>query len=298
MAGPILFTVAHAGAPERDVRRTVGGGEGPPEVMILNGRGRVFEARGAGGFSIKWMAEGRSRYEIDRRVRTIARETAILVDQDQPYGLEFEARREAQSFCLFFRRDLVEAAWASLEQGLDGEGDAGALRAFPSVPFAPPPALTRALDGLHRGGPEAEDAVIEEGALQALAAAIAVAGRHRGLADRVPARRPAVRAHLTGLVERTRERLEAADGVGLSLERLALEAGLSRFHLLRLFKALHGVTPMAYAERLRMQSAARRLRSGAVPVGEVAAKLGYDSPSAFARAFRRWTGQAPTSWRT
>ncbi|HEV2363912.1 MAG TPA: helix-turn-helix transcriptional regulator [Caulobacteraceae bacterium] len=73
----------------------------------------------------------------------------------------------------------------------------------------------------------------------------------------------------------------------------AHEAGLSRFHLLRLFRAAYGASPIAYAEAVRMQRVRCLLTDGAGQVGEVAAALGYDSPSAFARPFRRRTGRAP-----
>jgi AraC-like DNA-binding protein len=46
-----------------------------------------------------------------------------------------------------------------------------------------------------------------------------------------------------------------------------------------------------------MQAAAMRLRACDLSVGEIAAEFGYDSASAFARAFRRWSGAAPVAWR-
>jgi AraC-like DNA-binding protein len=32
-------------------------------------------------------------------------------------------------------------------------------------------------------------------------------------------------------------------------------------------------------------------------LGEVASHLGYSEPSAFTRAFRRWSGESPSRWR-
>jgi AraC-like DNA-binding protein len=34
-----------------------------------------------------------------------------------------------------------------------------------------------------------------------------------------------------------------------------------------------------------------------MPLGEVAGTLGYSNPSAFCRAFKRWTGMSPKQWR-
>jgi AraC-like DNA-binding protein len=39
------------------------------------------------------------------------------------------------------------------------------------------------------------------------------------------------------------------------------------------------------------------LREGRVPIEELAARLGFSEPSAFHRAFRRWTGGTPGSYR-
>ena len=35
-----------------------------------------------------------------------------------------------------------------------------------------------------------------------------------------------------------------------------------------------------------------------MPLAQIAAALGYSEASAFTRAFRRWSGQTPTTWRT
>jgi AraC family transcriptional regulator len=291
-AARIAYHVAHAAEPGRDVLRRIGLDDGGAwSVYLLNGHGRAYEARGQGAFSIKWMADGRARYELERRAKTVSRDSVVLVDHQQPYEMEFEARSGGQSFCLFYSPDLVAEAWASVEAGFD-EPASPALRPFPNVPFRPSPRLEALLGALWRDGPDAE--AIEDRALGALAEAVKAAHGHRRLAERTPAARPAARAHLVGVVERARAELDARRGVGASLDEVARLAGVSKFHLVRLFKALHGVTPMAYAERARMTAAEERLRSGAAPIGEVAADLGYDSPSAFAKAFRRWTGAAPT----
>ena len=154
------------------------------------------------------------------------------------------------------------------------------------------------MHGLAAAGPDDEAAVLEARLLAALDEAVGAAHRHRGLAGRVPASRPATRAHLLAQLERARERILACGGVGCDLAGLAREAGLSKFHLLRLFKAVYGATPMAFAEKARIEAAAAALRASRRPVIEVAADAGYDSQSAFAKAFRRWMGAAPSAWRT
>jgi len=86
-------------------------------------------------------------------------------------------------------------------------------------------------------------------------------------------------------------------GVPLSLEAIAREAGLSRFHFLRLFKRVHGETPFRRLTRLRMEEAQRRLRQDSESVTEIALACGYDNSAHFASAFRRLVGVPPSRYR-
>jgi AraC-like DNA-binding protein len=297
MAGTsIHFSVASVDAPDRRVDRRIGDPANDWSIFVLNGRGERFWTRSSGAFSIKWMARGRARYELERRPSTVSRATAVLVDQDQPYEMEFDARGGGESFCLFYSRALVAEAWASVEAGCSPALGEVALRGFPNVLFAPAAALAEVLNRLHADGPDADESLIETRLLLALNAAIETACRHRRLTERVPAAKPATRAHVVSLLERARSLIMASDGVGVDLQSLAAEIGLSRFHLLRLYKAAYGVTPLGFAEQTRMIAAERRLAASRRPIGEIAAELGYDSPSAFARAFRRYRGEGPAAF--
>jgi AraC family transcriptional regulator len=82
-----------------------------------------------------------------------------------------------------------------------------------------------------------------------------------------------------------------------NLERLAAQAGLSRFHFQRLFKAATGVTPSRYHIDLRLNEARRLLRETKMSVIDVALEVGYTDPSHFARLFRRETGLSPSEYR-
>jgi AraC family transcriptional regulator of adaptative response/methylated-DNA-[protein]-cysteine methyltransferase len=81
-----------------------------------------------------------------------------------------------------------------------------------------------------------------------------------------------------------------------TLETLARHAGLSAFHLHRVFKAATGVTPKAYASAAR----ARRVRTelGSTPsVTEAIHAAGYGSSARFYEHSNRRLGMTPTSYR-
>jgi len=58
-----------------------------------------------------------------------------------------------------------------------------------------------------------------------------------------------------------------------------------------------GVTFEQLKDEVRLAVSRELLARTELPVSDVAAALGYATPSAFVRAFRRWTGRSPTVWR-
>ncbi len=91
--------------------------------------------------------------------------------------------------------------------------------------------------------------------------------------------------------------LLANQGSRITLAELAARFHLSQSSLKICFKALYGVPVASYLRGLRMDTAANLLRSSDLPVAEIAHRVGYEDPSRFAAAFRRYTGCRPTELR-
>lgn len=79
----------------------------------------------------------------------------------------------------------------------------------------------------------------------------------------------------------------------IRLEELGRLAGCSGYHFQRMFSYLAGVPLKEYVRRRRMTRAAADLRTGE-RVLDVALRYGYDSPTAFNRAFQAIHGVAPS----
>lgn len=82
----------------------------------------------------------------------------------------------------------------------------------------------------------------------------------------------------------------------LSLARLSREAGVSRFHLQRSFKAALGVTPRQYAEACRLRSLKRNLRAGE-DVLAAAFGAGFGSASRVYERVDTRLGMTPAEYR-
>jgi AraC-like DNA-binding protein len=86
-------------------------------------------------------------------------------------------------------------------------------------------------------------------------------------------------------------------GKAWKLGELAQACAMSRASFASYFKAISGVSPMAYLTQWRMRLAMQALRRGCVSVGALADSLGYASESAFSHAFKRVVGRSPKSYR-
>jgi AraC-like DNA-binding protein len=82
-----------------------------------------------------------------------------------------------------------------------------------------------------------------------------------------------------------------------TVQSLAALAGLSRAPFARRFTETVGSPPLTYLTWWRMTTAARLLRESDRPLRAVAARTGYVSEFAFARAFKREFGVAPGRYR-
>lgn len=82
-----------------------------------------------------------------------------------------------------------------------------------------------------------------------------------------------------------------------TLEELAREAGSSRSVLAERFQQLVGVAPMQYLTQWRMLLAAHQLSRSNAPLSRIAEEVGYQTDTAFSRAFRREYGMPPAAWR-
>jgi AraC-like DNA-binding protein len=82
-----------------------------------------------------------------------------------------------------------------------------------------------------------------------------------------------------------------------TLAELAHEVGLSRSVFAERFAHYVGVAPMHYVGRWRMQLAVRRLKIPGISVAQAGAEVGYESEAAFNRAFKKYVGVTPGSWR-
>jgi len=110
-----------------------------------------------------------------------------------------------------------------------------------------------------------------------------------------PLREPGARERRRAM--RAADWIDAHSAEAVDLDAAAAQIGSSRFHFLRLFARVVGVTPHQYLIGCRLRHAARLLAEDTRPVTQVALDCGFGDLSNFVRSFGRATGHSPLAFR-
>jgi AraC-like DNA-binding protein len=263
-----------------------GGGWSVEDVVCLHGPGdRPFEEQ-HDHVVIAIVTSGSFQYRAAGAAagREMMTPGSILLGN---HGQCFECGHEhaAGDRCLSFR--FTPEYFESITADAGGRG---AGRAFGLVRLPPArelsPLVARACAALQC--PTAE--VWEELGVSIAARAVEVDG------GRAPSSAPVTAAALARVTETIRA-IEKRQHDTLSLDGLARLAGLSRFHFLRIFQSLTGVTPHQYLLRARLRQAAMRLQLETSKILDVALDSGFGDVSNFNRTFRAEFGVSPRAYR-
>jgi AraC family transcriptional regulator len=133
------------------------------------------------------------------------------------------------------------------------------------------------------------DAPLEEIALELAGTVMRLEHDNRGGASSAtpnPARIAEVLHHLEARLEERH-----------TLASLARIADLSRYHFLRTFTRVTGITPYQWILRARLRAAATRIATSSQPITEIALAVGCEDLSNFIRGFRTEFGISPRAYR-
>lgn len=98
-------------------------------------------------------------------------------------------------------------------------------------------------------------------------------------------------------VKRVRDHVRSHLNTRITLADLAEVAGYSRFHFVRAFKESTGMPPYAYVIRERIAVAQDIIRSGNIPIADIAKLCGFATHAHFSTQFRSIVGTTPAEYR-
>ncbi len=113
----------------------------------------------------------------------------------------------------------------------------------------------------------------------------------------LPALSAAVRTELYSRLILAKDMIHSHYDREPDLDELCRETAMSKFHFLRMFKAVYGLTPYQYLVKVRMDKACGLLKHTTLPVATISAELGFEYPNSFIKAFQKAYGVSPLKWR-
>lgn len=264
--------------------RRLASGEGwwVEDVVCTSGpRDRPEEERHA-GVSIALVIAGSFQYRSSAGRALMTPGSVLLGNPDEPFECAHD--HGAGDRCVSFK---YSPEWFERIASDAGARPAASMFPAPQVPSIAP--LSSLAARVCAGLVPRSRAAWEELALE-------MAVRTLELAHRESFRQAAPRG-AEARVARVVRAIELGADEPLSLSALAAEARLSRYHFLRTFQRVTGVTPHQYLRRVRLRRAAAALMSGEPAVIDVAFDCGFGDLSAFNRAFRAEFGMSPRALR-
>lgn len=278
MQAPVFREMVRHGAAERGAS-----GDG---LLVLSKLPRGASEIRARPPSVKFVLAGEEVYSVRGRTRRLRAGEFLLMDEGADFVVRTSGADATIGMCVYLA-------------GPDGAGEALRER----LEIAPPLLGGGARDPLSRllGGYARRFAASPDGAPLPAAAireisigAFDFLARLDEAGERLGAVKASTRLEILQRVRRAHDFLHDHADRPVTLDELAAAAALSKFHLARSFREVFGAAPLAFHRELRISRAADALRTGVATPTELAAELGYKSPSSFTRAFHRRFGVPPS----
>lgn len=268
-------------------------------ILLRRTRLAEFGAR-THTLSIRAAWGGVERCRVSGRAIGVDDDSFLILNHGRICATQIQALQPVESLLICFRPGLVERAsgalTAPLEQAL-AQGPTLAIAAPEFMETLQPhdnlvsPVLrfikAQVLQGVE------DEAWVEEQLLFLLERMQMHRARQLARIDALKLSRAATRREIFRRIGYATDLLHTHYARPLDLDALSAAAYLSKYHFLRLFTLVHGMTPMTYLQRKRTRVALRLLRTTNLTVDEVACSVGFARRSTVLRQIQRWTGLRP-----
>lgn len=259
-----------------------------------------FEQR----LSIKACWGGEERYFIDNRLLTVDDDNYLIFNDRRTYASQIRSVRPVRSFSVFFRPGFAEEVLGGMLTPQDRILDRGDHSNCRSVEFAEhlrphdrivTPVLRYIAFHVEQG---VDDHAWYEEQLSFLLERMLSSHRSTTTAvQSLSAIRPGKRQELYRRLTWGRDFIQSNYRQQITIDDMANAACLSKYHFIRLFHALEGVTPYRYLQQKRVAAAQRLLSTTQLSHVEIAEQVGFDHRSTMFRHMRRLTGRSGRQWR-
>ena len=278
----------------------------------LNFRNRIFHSfvtnfdkeEHDSGLSIKYVLKGEERYQIGTRNYRVTTGRFLVVNHHQQFSCTVRSQDPVEGMCFYLDPEQVLEAYHKVCPQPDLEGvdplRSDQLHFMEKIYSVHENDLGRYLQDLvpllrqEEIEPHLDfNAVFSTLAEKLVRSQLEVNARLR----RIKNARRSTREEIFRRVSRVRNFIDDNYLEDINLEELAGLAFLSKYHFLRCFKEVYGISPYQYVIQKRLEHSQMLLRDQEKTLSEIAYQTGFIDRRAFNRAFRKAYGFSPAEYR-
>lgn len=272
--------------------------------FVLHQKGRRHYWEGTGLLSIKSFFGGQAFYNTGKGLYAVNDDSYLVLNDRQPYSITIESERAVESLCLFFKAELAEDVFRSLnskpEKLLDNPFVAPQSKInFFDKTYPHDRILSPALLSLKSLFAERvnQPGWLEEQMRRVMQLLLEVHRKTLREALTINAVRPGTREELYRRLFRAKDFIVASFDQPVTLKEMAGIACLSPNHFLRSFRQAFRQTPHQFLTSIRLDYAQKMLVKTEQPVTDICLSIGFESLGSFSRLFHRRFGLPPQEYR-
>ena len=251
-----------------------------------------------GPLSLFMNISGKSRAGIGSKMATIDAGHYYLTNRHEHYTLEIDSREPTETFNIHFGESFMDEVYHGLITPADR---------IVADPYYYKQSPVYFFNRLYKKDAQIEQLVssIRDSSSNAIAMdenlyKIYLLHRHRDIlkeVQKLPPLKTSTKVELYKRLGNSSDYIQEHLNETIELQSLADEACLSKFHFLRLYKMLNGITPQQHITALRMQKAEELLKTTTKGIGDIALETGYENHSSFSRVFYKHKGISAMEFR-
>lgn len=279
--------------------------DGFPSVVINATVKESYRPDIMGPISLFLNLNGNSRCTVDNHCVNINEDFFFISNRFQSYTLEIDSKKPVETFNIHIGEKFSEGVLGALLSSADTILNNGKQQQVHTVAFYN--RLYRRDEIFNQLLKQVQQAqtkdrfnnLLFEEKLQSIL--LYLLRQHRDIMQQVKSMPPVKLSTKIELHKRLGfaiDYIHSSDLLQLNIDDMAAAACLSKFHFLRLFRQLYGVSPYQFIQSLRIEKASRLLKYSDLPVQTIADDLGFENSNSFSRLFHQRKGFYPTAFRS
>lgn len=276
------------------------------EKIVIHSRLTEFEKKVEdSGLTIKLPLNGEENYTINKELFTVKPGNYLLINKHQQFDCHVHSKEETEGFCIYLKMDLVREVYNNIQKKEVAKLDNPHQVASSNLVFLEKiyalsenelgHYLQQFIHLFQQNGKQ--PSLNSDTFYYTLAEKLLKSQLHiKHQIDQIGSTKYATRQELFLRLSNCRNYIFDNFNTPIQLDDLARVALLSKYHLLRTYKQVFGITPYQQVLQLRLQKA-KELVFQDYSLEEVAYQLGFSDRRSFTKAFKKEFLISPTGFR-